>query len=258
MKTTTKIISIVLSFVMVMLLCCSCGKATPEERFQTAIDNAQALKKSDVDVTINATITSAGVTMDMPMTMSMKSDVTDENNPVIAMDMTISMTGMQIAMNYYYKDGYAYTSVMGEKVKTAMSYDEMMEENSTGVENIFALEEDMLKSAEITENDDGTLSVKMNLDGTDYKDTILSMVDESIADVFGGGEITLDDSVIEMTIGKDDNVEKISMTVVMKMTVEGVETSVSYAMEFVYNEIGDDFEVELPADLDTYEEEVAE
>lgn len=254
MKKSTKILSIVLSFVMVMLLCCSCGKATPEERLQAAFDTANSAKKFDIDYTFGISVTVEGETMEIPMTIGMQVDNTDEANPVMAMDMTMTMLGMQIPMNYYYKDGYAYTSVMGQKVKTAMSYEDMMAENGTGVEDMLALTKEALDKAEITENEDGSLSVKMALNGADYKDALLAIVGEDMFDTFGAEAFAFTDCSVEIAVGTDDNIEKMSMTIGMTMTIEGVEATASCEAEVVYNAIGGDFTVELPTDLDTYTE----
>lgn len=250
MKKTTRFLSIVLVFVMAALACCSCGKVTPEEKMMTAIENAQAAKKGDVTVKIGSNMVVGEVSMDIPMEIIMQYDFTDDTNPLLAMDMSFTMEGKGVSIKTYYKDGYRYLSTFAGNTKSPMQADEMRNESTAG--KILDLAKVAVDTAEITENDDGSLSITMNVDGEQHSEAILATFDATIEDLLEGTDIKAYDSVINMEIDKDGKITKTKISFDISMVTEEGNVYLDYIIEIDYKTITDDFTVVFPDDLDTY------
>lgn len=251
MKKTTRFLSIVLAVIMAALVCCSCGKVktTPEKKIQTAIENAQAAKKGEVNVKTVTNTVIGEESENIPMEFTMQYDLTDDKNPLYAIDMTFTNNGNDRNIKGYFKDGYSYTSNNGENTKSLMREDEMISE-ATAVK-ILDLAKVAIDIAEITENDDGSFSVKMNVDGEQHKEDIIATLND-IEEFLEGTDITTDDSVINMEIDKDGNITKAKMSLGVSMVTEEGNVYVTCTIEIDYAIIADDFAVEFPDDLDTY------
>ena len=112
MKKLTKIISLILAFAMVALVLASCG-ATPEQRVATAMAKMATAKKTDCTANVTVKFDMGGMSMEMPMEMVMKTDVTDAEKPVVYSEVKMTMMGQKTETTTFYKDGYLYTNVDG-------------------------------------------------------------------------------------------------------------------------------------------------
>jgi hypothetical protein len=254
MKKLTKILSLVLVFAMLALAFASCG-VTAEEKVAAAMAKMATAKKTDCTASVTIKMDMGGVKVEMPMTMVMKTDLSDAANPIVYTEMSMTVFGETTETTTFYKDGYFYTEAYGQKVKVAMSYEEMMEDNEMGIDTseIFASKKDKVdESFVITENEDGTITVKMTVTKAEFA-SLLPDFSESMGSLIGeDGNVEINDTVFEFKIDKDGNVTDLNTNMGLSMTVEGVKATVDYDMDFTYNTVGEDFEITLPSDLDKY------
>ena len=254
MKKIKRILSLVLVFAMLALALTSCT-VTAEDRVAAAMLKMAMAKKSDCTANINVKMSVGGITTDMPMTMVLKSDETNAQNPVVYMEMSMSIFGQTAKTTMFYKDGYLYTDAYGSKTKVQMNYEDVMNDaaGAADITSIFDMKKDAIDdSFVITENDDGTLSVKMTITKEEFAGELASFTEQISSSVGNGSDLEMSDTVFEFTIDKNNNVSTVKATLAMKMTIEGQKTDISYVMDFKYNVVGADFVVPTPTDLSSY------
>ncbi|MBQ9745347.1 MAG: hypothetical protein IJW21_00810 [Clostridia bacterium] len=253
MKKITKILSLVLVFSMIALVLASCG-TTPEQRVMAAMAKMAAAKQSDSTATMKMKMDMGGMTVEVPATMEMKSDETDPENPIVYTSIKMNVMGQNMDTVSFYTNGYLYTESMGVKVKVKMSYEEMAakiaEDGSFDFASIFEAKKDAIdESFAITENEDGTLTVKMTVTKEQFNSE-LSEFTNSIAGEEGVVEIS--DTVFEFTVDENNNISALKAVMAITLTIEGESATVSYDLDFKFNEVGEDFAITLPTDLDSY------
>jgi hypothetical protein len=256
MKNITKILSLVLVFALLALALVSCGEK-PEDRVAKAMAKMATAKQTDSEVTITVKMDIAGTKTEIPMTMKVQSDMTDEKNPVVYTETNTTVMGQSTKIVSFYKDGYVYAEADGVKVKMAMSYEEMMENSSSGFDAsvIFDAKKDSIdQNFVITENEDGTLSVKMTVTKEEFASELEAFSKELTAILGTGNNISFEDTVFEFTVGKDNTISAMNAKMNITMNVSGQSFAASYDMNFKYNPVGEGFTVTTPSDLSSYKE----
>jgi len=257
MKKLTRILSLVLVFAMLSLALSSCG-ATAEQRVAEAMTKMATAKKSDCTVNVKMKMASSGQTQEVPMTMVIKSDISDEKSPVLYMDMSMTVGNISTAMKTFYKDGFLYTEAQGQKYKVQKSYEEMLEDDSSASFNmtdIFEAKKDAsADNFKITKNDDGTLSVEMLVTKDEFASDFKEFAEQLSSIAVNGGTVEVADTLFQLVIDKDNNITSIMAVMNMEIKYFGEIMSVSYDMIFTYNPVDGDYEVALPENLDEYRE----
>lgn len=254
MKKFTRILSLVLVFAMLALTLSSCA-VTAKDRVAAAMFKMVTAKKSDCTATVNIKMNVGGIKTEMPSTIVIKSDKSNAQNPVVYMDMSMKVFGQTSKTSMYYKDGYLYTNADGSKTKVQMSYENMMKDASGVIDitSIFNAKNGAIDdSFVITENEDGTISVKMTVTKEDFASTLSGVTDALAGSLGEGGKIEISDTVFEFTVDSGNNISAVKASMDMKMNISGQQTDVSYNMEFKYNPVGMDFYIPAPTDLDSY------
>jgi hypothetical protein len=251
MKKFTKILSIALVFAMLALALVSCG-ATKEERVATAMAKMATATKVDYKADVKYKMTMDSQEVDTAMSMVVKSDLSDKENPVLYMLIEASQGGTKATQKMYYTDGYVYTDVAGRKFKAQMSYDKMMEENETSLDftDIFTSKKDSIdESIAIKDNGDGTLAVEMIVTKEEFAGDFSDMV-KDIVDSYGlsGMTIEVSDTMFQFTIDANNNITRMMAVMNMSFKYQGMEIKLRYDMDFQYNPVGENFEVPTPED----------
>lgn len=258
MKKTLRIISLLIVISMMLFAFASCGKAPASERIETAMKKMSDSKVVDSDTTMKMVMSMQGMTIEVPMTMKIKSDMRDEKAPAMSVDMEMSIMGETMKVGICYVDGTAYLDMMGSKIKTDATDSELGDIfGSAGVDADASTElffdSEMINKAEITEEKDGSFTAKVTIDGKEYKDDIMEEIGSIVDSLGDAGDIEIGDAVV-VTIGvdKDDNVVSYSMKINLKMNIEGVSTDATVDVDMKFNVVGNDFKIEAPADADSY------
>ena len=253
MKKITRILSLVLVFAMLALAFSSCT-VTAEDRVAAAMLKMITAKKSDCTANINIKMNVGGIKTEMPSTVVIKSDKSNAQSPVVYMEMSMKLFGQTTKTSTYYKDGYLYTNADGSKTKVQMSYDEVMK-NAADIDitAIFNAKDSKVdESFVITENEDGTISVKMTVTKEEFESKLADFSNALEGSIGSVGNIELSDTVFEFTVDSGNNISTVKASMAMKMVVSGQQTDVSYDMEFKYNPVGMNFYIPAPTDLDSY------
>ena len=254
MKKITRILSLVLVFAMLALALSSCT-VTAQDRVAAAMLKMVTAKKSDCTANVNIQMNVGGIKTEMPSTVVIKSDKSNAQSPVVYMEMSMKVFGQTTKTSTYYKDGYLYTSANGSKTKVQMSYEDMMKDASGVIDitSIFNAKNGAIDdSFVITENEDGTISVKMTITKEEFASKLANVTDSLAGSLGEVGSIELSDTVFEFTVDSTNTISTVKASMAMKMAVSGKQTDISYNMEFKYNPVGMDFYIPAPTDLDSY------
>ena len=254
MKKLTKILSLVLVFAMLTLAFASC-MPTDEERVAAAMAKMALAKKADYTVDMAVTVSVGGTTQEVPMTMVMKTDLSDAENPVFYMEMSQKSGNVTTNMITFYKDGYVYVNASGQKFKTQMSYEEMMKDSGSGFDmtEIFEEKKDSVdESFEITKNADGTLHVEMTITKEEFASVFTGFTDQVTGSLGANGTVEVSDTIFQIEIDKENNVTEAKTIMNMELTVNGQKATASCNIKFKYNPVGADFVVPIPTDLSSY------
>lgn len=253
-----KLILLTVTLLMTLSLaaCDSKGNETYAE-FLKANEKMAGAESMDMDMDIKAVIEADGQSMDMKMKGNMKQIMRSETDIDMEMDMNIDMTipGMgQQKMDSltYFKDGYLYTSGMGQKVKMAMDIEEMQKQSNLASTD-FTFEEKAVKSSSMKEVEGGK-ELSFTLDG--------KTMSESLSEMMGSMSKTLPIDATDMNFGdmeyvivvdNDSNMKNMAIKFDANMDIEGQKMTVKYDITAKVNQINN-VTIDFPSDLDTYPE----
>ncbi len=227
--------------VLMLLSVGSCAKKeqTLYDVLSEAQNNVKALDEVDMDIVMDMSIDVMGMTMAMPVKMSMQAKGLTSGNPVSYIDMTMSMMGMDINMETYTEGEYVYIKTMGQGIK------QKIEEADTGYANAELYEgllqeipqEVLETSAVVTENKDGSKKIDVEFTPETFAEVYESLVKEM-------SESTAEGSVIKSCDISDC---KASVTI----STEGylVAYDLSFTMAMVVEAEGQEIAMEMTADM---------
>lgn len=131
---------------------------------------------------------------------------------------SVDLTGTQITANMYYADGMYYMDMLGQKMKTPMPLNEMMDtvkqSAGTTVDSLEYIQNLKLR----TEGEDRILSFTM--DATKMNG-LLQQVMSSLQSITGNGSVSYRDISCEYIVNPEGYCTKSRMKMTMDMTVEG-------------------------------------
>ena len=214
----------------------SCGALKTEKVINDAIENTSKLTEFEAKMDMVIDMSMTGMTMNVPMNISMKVKDADKENPIVWANMSTSVLGEAVEMESYMDKDYVYLVSDGEGCK--MSIDETDDEYdyTDDVNDILQkLPVDLIKDTELIK-ENGTFKITVNIpDGTFkeiFDDLIDSMSEASLGEFIGDFDIS--DCVVTVTV-KDDYVTNYDISYKMSMTANGVkiDSSVTAKVEYV-------------------------
>ena len=240
--------------------------------------NTDAAKMStDAGVALGMTLADMDfLTASIDMTMAMESDLEHLDQMKLAYDMNMTLqidptmaaamglpedqATMTKNMECWYADGYYYVKSGEDKVKVALSFEDVMEQMPTSDLTATAAQVEPLCAIESltkADNSDGTVSYTINYATSSFNgmiDTILSSLPTGTDTTANMAFNALDAEIFF----RGDSLS--SMEVLMDMTteVEGQSMGISMVMVMDNIQTGDTVKVTLPSDLNTYPEVTAE
>lgn len=252
MKKAAGIISLLIVLSMILLSFSACGKKVPlSERLDEAMQKIVDSKVLDCELTGKVVMSAEGITIDAPLTASIKTDMRDENNQKSSTDFKLRFMDQDVSAKSCTVDGMNYTEAMGIKIKSPATYnkDEFFETYmKMDFEHFCKIISDSysIENTEMTEEKDGAFKVKYV---TDVESAIFIMIFDLFTDecLLRLGKIT-----VELNIDKDNNIVSYLLDMSMGLLIE--KNTIDYNMTFdmVHNPVGDDFKIEAPADADSY------
>ena len=276
MKNITRIIALLLALMSIVCSFAACGNnedennepvpLTNEERFRKMLFETEGASKvelsADFVISVLAVYGSQREKVTYEMDMEMEIDGTDPENELTHTVSYLTVTnqlgaGSTVKSESYGKDGYMYTFSMGQRVK------ERIPESDEDEENPITLALKAIDSAVYTENEDGSLTVKVKIEASkneDAKKAFIALFDMGMTD----NQIrlcTIEDTELEFVIDKDNQLKslKIPVSYSLIQTIPGstslYSTNVKYDFILTIDDINGNFTINFPTDLDLYKEQ---
>lgn len=243
-----------LALITVLLLVgmmAGCGKKmTAEERFDTVMNKNSKIMSMESEAETKMTMTVDNESMDMAMDMDIKMQRT-EDKLEMSTETTNKVLGQEMEMDIYYKDGYYYMTMMGEKLKMPMNIEDMLKQVEGA--NLPQLAVADMQKFEMKKQDADyqfTYTVKPEAMNK-YMEQAMSVVGDT-------GAAPEDIKILAMsgviTANKDNVLKNQSTYIEMETTMEGKTMNIKVDMDCEYKSIGKPVTIEYPSDLDTYTE----
>lgn len=255
MKKAAGIISLLIVLSMILLSFSACGKKVPlSERLDEAMQKMVDSKVLDCEFTGKVVVSAEGVTIDAPITASIKTDMRDENNHKSSTDFKLRFMDQDVSAKSCTVDGMNYTEAMGIKVKSPVSensgenFEDQIGMNLSDFQKIFT-ETYKIENAEIKEEKDGSFKAKFVVGA---ESDMLKTLASAFKGVLGNADAEIGDATIEFNIDKNNTVVSASLNMSVKVNIENFKTDYSMTLDAVYNPVGADFKIEAPADADSY------
>jgi hypothetical protein len=172
--------------------------------------------------------------MESNMKISISSDLLGE--------LLAELTEMQMQM--YYKDGYLYQELLGQKMKTAISSD--LARNQS---NIPTLDESAIKDSKIEKNGDLTI-LTFTLDGKAMTNLAKQGLEQSGETM---GDLSISDASVTAVIDQDGFLKEMKFAFSMSASQDGETAAIEfdYSIKVLsYNTTT----INFPSDLDSYQE----
>ena len=206
----------------------SVGAAFLNEAIQKnkALDSLAAKMEMTIDMSIQ------GMTLSVPVTADVK--VVGETAYT---KMSTSLLGQEIKVEAYMEDGWIYMVLGDQKFKNNADTSEY--DYSDDMNNMMQeLPDDLLKTAAVTENADGSKTAKVTLSGKQFTSLFSAFVDGLSATTGTGIEgVTIGDAVVSVTVA-EGYVTEYDMEFSMNMTAAGTETATEVKATMTFEEPG--------------------
>ena len=257
-----KIIALVLSVLLVasMLAFTSCGKEpTAYELISAAAEKSSALKDIELEQTVNMKMDMMGMSMDVPIKMTMKGKNIDSDDAIYYSLVNTTMMGMSVDSTVYIEGSDIYTVTMGEGYK--MKADEVLDEYdiSKDLKAVFYCPaESVFEGIEVVKNEDGTRSVSLVMTQEDYINAYRPYYDSLMGEVGLAGDAKLSDINITVTVNSDGYMCGFKMSCNLEMTVTemGMDVPVKATLdtEIKFVNIGSDVTITPPEGYQSFPE----
>ncbi len=229
----------------------------PQEVFQDFQQKLKLLEtsaSSEISTTIDMTMAMGEEKLEMSIDLYIQQIVRSATDIDMFMQMAMDQAGTAINMDLWYTGGYMYMNAQGEKIKSALPIDTVLEQYG-GANNIMQmLSEEDIASATSAEGENGTTAVTFTLNDTGAakimstvtgiatnEDTALELTNATYTYVFDANGIPLSAN-IDMSMALTISAQKVTCTI--QATADYIDFNHLTAIDF-------------PEDLDTYTEYAA-
>ena len=240
----------IVALILVLVMCCSVFAACGEEKataknyqdFEKAMEKTQALESMSAKLDMDIEIFSEGMSMEVPMNMDIKIKDAKSENPIVYVDLKMSMMGIEMAMEMYQEDGWGYYVSNGEKYKVNLK-EQVSAEYTQNLEGLMQkLPEDILKKADIESGKNGSATLTVELGEVDFN----NIFGDYMKDIgYGTDGATIKGASVTMT-AKDGYLTVYEMNMEMEMTIEGVSTQAVAKISAKYDKPGEAVEITPP------------
>jgi len=249
---------LILALAAIMLLSASaCGqKASAFDVYSDANAKLQSVKAMEATMEATMSMVYGEETIDITMSGVIKELIHSETDIEFSAELAVDMAmlGMAMDMSMYFKDGYYYMEVMGQKVKMELPLEKALEQVQM---NAVEFDEAAIKESSLVAKDGGK-ELSFTLDGA----AMTEMVDKQVSGLLGsmgdmglaGMEYNYGDIIVTAFVDKDGNMKTMGMVMSFDMTMEGESISAEIDMQVEYVAFDDDVKLDIPADLDSFVE----
>jgi hypothetical protein len=219
------------------------------EAASAAMNEAVSIEM-DMNTTMNMKSGEEGSDFGFKMEGNIKTIKKSDTEFEMEMRQTTDMLGASSETVTYFKDGYMYIEMDGERIKMELPMEDALAQanNSAMVFDQSAIQKSSSKDT------DGGKEIVFTVSGDALKDYIEQGTAGALAGLNEGVDINYGDSIITAVIDKDINMVSLSLS--MSFDIAAVEEGESVTTEItidMFNISTDNITIDFPADLDSYE-----
>jgi len=273
-----KLLSLTLAVLMLMtLMSCTPKKKTAYEIITDAQTKMTELGSIDLNMDMNLTLGSQGITFSIPASMDIKAAELLSDSPKAKMNIEMSYMGITISLELYYADEYLYLSAMGQNAKfntkeltDTLPDKDLSAEVETYQEEYNKMLEVSLAEVEVQENEDKSKTVSYIINGEQMTAFLNKLFEDAATDeettaILQSSEFKCSDAEITQTVNKDGYLTvsdiKCTLTIIEDLgetgEILGMETmEASYDMDITatINNPGEPVEVTPMEGYESFEE----
>jgi hypothetical protein len=190
-----------------------------------------------------------GISMSGPIQIVSQGDDTQ-----MALDLRVAAMGQDLSMRGWYKDGYYYYSLLGAKLKQAMSAQDALSQNNM---EFLSFSESAIKDQSLTIMSDGSKKLSFLLDGTRMNElmerTLSSGGTLSSGLNLGFLDITMSDITVSAVIDKNGELIECVYGFDVDMPADSAWTTTTCRIATTQIRYGE-LTITFPDDLDSYRE----
>ena len=256
MKRISTLLIALLLVVASVLSIASCSALKTEEVINNAIENTSKLTEFEAKMDMVIDMKMTGMTMNIPMSVSMKVKDADKENPITYALMSMEMMGQKVESESYMDDEFVYVSSDGEGYKVSIEDAEGEYDYSDELkDSITKLPEDLLKDIKLVKGKDGSYKVTVNIPNETFKELYDELLDEVSEASLGEtlDELDISDCVVAITV-KDDYVVNYDMSFKMSMEVEGMAATADVTADYEIINPGKSVTITPPEGYESFEE----
>lgn len=272
MKQKKLVFAVVL--VMLSLLLGACGsdditKQSAYDLIRNAVEKTSKLNSYEMEMKINASTEVFGEKMETPIDFDLKVEGASGSSMKASGKMSMSILGANIDAGYYQENSVLYIDLAGTKLKISADSEEAKTFAFTDTEkNILkALPEDVVKQVTNINDDDGTRTISVMIDGEKFSEIFKELVADysneeayaqQIQDIKSGVEIS--NANVTVTVLPNGYVGEykvqFDMDVKLSSAAENMDfsTKVSLNASVVFKDPGTKVRVTAPSDLSEYKD----
>ncbi len=243
-----KKITLLFTAVLLSLNLAACNTdagASAYKTYQDVVAKMDSVKAYEAKTEGTITIKSKDAEIPMPMEGVVK-QVNSDNG--ILMEINSSVMGQMTTA--FYTDGYLYASAVGQKAKMPMPLEDLKSSSNSGYLNF---NEAAIKVSKIEDGSNGDKNISFTLDGKAMNDVASKFIEKFTQALGQSVSVTLSDLDYACTIDKDSMIKSYNVKFVATLSSEGEEITLTYDTNVSYT-VSDDITINLPDDLDQYQE----
>lgn len=228
---------------------------TSFEVVNEALEKTDSLNSMNMEMQMNISISMAGQTIEMPMTVICKAKDLQGSNPVIQSQVSTSILGQTTQFDMYQEGNWAYITTQGQSFKADISGDNPYDQTGTAESIMMDLPEELLNGLPMILNADGSQTLTITIPNETFAEIYGDML-SSINSTSGIGSATslnIQDATVKITV-YNGYIREYSMNFVMAMTVTGIETSSSVTASVLFHDPGQDVVITPPAGYQNFPE----
>lgn len=231
-----------MSLLLVLGLLCSlplslgsCAKK-PAAIVVEALAKTAALEEYEAEMVMKVVMEVNGEKVEIPVEMDMKVKDAKSDHPKAFVEMEMEVMGTGVNTDVYVEGEWAYIS-MGAIQYKAKAEDAGMEPTYSE-DMLKEIPSEILETAEVVENADGSVTLSMNVPEDMFEDIFDEMI-ESMNETAGASftDLKLKDTHVKITV-KDGYVTVYTMDYTMEMTVMGSTMEAQASAVMTYKNIG--------------------
>lgn len=243
----TKIAALLLGLMMLLSLFTACDMSNPKVMQANA-----ALKLLEAPYIMTMTMDYS--CDDAKINQVLQSFVSDSEMSmnVDGKNFILKMKTLGQKVEYVFADNVLYIDMMGIKMKSEVSEEDIDEVLDIGASNIDDFSVEVFSSVKTDKRADGSVEIRCKGFTSEANEMISSLL-ESLEAIGDSTKVELDKDNFEyvVVIGKDGRYESISMSLVINIDVDGDKLEVKYEANMAFN-YEDAVKVNAPADADDY------